>query len=358
MSGDRIAGRYQVLGALGQGAQGSVLLALDEQTQREVALKTLAEERVTPALAAVLRAEFEHLRSLDHPGLVRVLEFVVAEGRPYLVLERVGGEELTTWAARGDRVERALEIAEPLLRALSHLHRRGLCHLDVKPAHVLVAEGGQPVLLDLGLAARPGEVAEGGTPGYAAPEVLLGFPVDRRADLYGLGVTLLEACGSPLEALPQNARAFLERLLASDRNRRPSSAGEALAELSVARGVPSPAESDEGLLPIEGSLRGREAALAHLHEAEVALVTGLAGAGRSRLLREASLPAAREGALVLWVDFARGHLDDLGALAPLLTRFGVPLSGGDANVRRARILVEAGRRLLVAAEAQPLLVGR
>jgi DNA-binding NtrC family response regulator len=380
LAGHRIAGRYRVEGPLGEGAQGSVWRVVDEAQPGAPALAAKTVALADAAWTGLLRAEFEHQRGLSHPGLVGVVDFVVdADGRPFLLSRVVEGRDLLAEAAAAGapsspgRVARVLDVAEGVLRALEHLHARGLCHLDVKPAHV-VLERGQPVLLDLGLAARSGEVAQRGTPGYVAPEVALGHPVDRRADLYSLGVTLLHAItgvapapdgapdpGAADAAASGPARAFVSALLRPDRTARPASASAALALLGRAPEVAGP------LPPIEAPFAEREQALARLlapleaADADpVALVVGPRGAGRSRLLREAATRTLGRGAQVVLARFdespARGPF---GALAPLLTRLGVPLTevaGAAADLARARVLVETRRRATLAADAGPLVL--
>ncbi|MGE0709170.1 MAG: sigma 54-interacting transcriptional regulator [Planctomycetota bacterium] len=345
-----LAGRYRVEGTLGRGGQGEVLAGVDLRTGAEVALKTTAEG------SAALAAELELLARLSHPGLVAVRELLVADGRPWLVTARVRGTPLLEVAAAAGppaspaRVARVLGLCPAVLAALHHLHGRGWCHLDLKPAHVLVTAPDRPVLLDLGLAARSGDLAQGGTAAYAAPELLLGHPIDRRADLYGLGATLLEAAvGAParegLERLEPGPGRFLAALLARDRCARPESCAAALSLLGellgeLLGGAP-PELPPEQLPEVEGPLRERADALARLARPGVTLITGPAGSGRSRLLREASARRLEAGALTLRVEFGAALPEPYGALAPALTRLGVPVSGP-----REGVLVAAGRRLL------------
>ncbi|AKF07247.1 serine/threonine-protein kinase [Sandaracinus amylolyticus] len=202
-----LAGRYQLLDVLGEGANAVVWRALDSASGNLVAVK-----RLRPALASVeewrarLRREGRAIVTLRHPGVVRVSELAEEDGgAPYLVMELFYGETLATRLARVGRLghEEALAIAVPLLDALSAVHAHGLVHRDVKPSNVMLVKelrGDRVVLLDFGLACLldgtqrvTREGARIGTPVYMSPEQARGVPqIDVRADVWAVGGLLYE----------------------------------------------------------------------------------------------------------------------------------------------------------------------
>src|SRR4051794_9522127 len=148
----------------------------------------LAEERVRTAVLT----EGALLTTLTHPHLVRGYEFVTTPA-PAVVLEAVPGA--TGSALIDDRrfgVADAALLGRQLVSVLGYLHRQGWVHLDVKPDNV-VAQEARAVLIDLGLATRPGRIERGmGTDGYAAPEQDAGGTVSPATDVWGLAATLFE----------------------------------------------------------------------------------------------------------------------------------------------------------------------
>jgi serine/threonine protein kinase len=150
-----------------------------------------------PRAARSLGREVTALAGATHPALPRLL----ADGRsaqvPYLVVEYLDGPALDEELGKGPlSSQEVVQLAGPLLSALSYLHERGLAHVDVKPPNVIL-RCGQPVLIDFG-SARPLGAPQPpgrpiGSPGYSAPELEAGEPIAATVDLYGLGVVLYEA---------------------------------------------------------------------------------------------------------------------------------------------------------------------
>jgi serine/threonine-protein kinase len=176
--------------------------------RRQVALKLLEPGAVPDAGGVELAARFERearaVARLDHPGCVRVLDHGrTVDRQMYLAMELLDGATLAaTLRDEGTLSEtRAVRIARELLRALAHAHRAGVLHRDVKPANVMwTTRDGAPrlVLIDFGLARLADDALITGagicmgSPGYLAPERLLGRSYDARADLYAIGVMLYE----------------------------------------------------------------------------------------------------------------------------------------------------------------------
>ena len=203
-------GAYEVLGVLGEGGMGRVYLAAraDQQYQRKVAIKTLRANPLEPRREEMLaRFELERqaLAQLEHPNIARLYDAGRDDsGDPYLVLEHVDGAPIDAYCDQHLLgVEARLELFLEVCRAVEAAHRNLLVHRDLKPSNILVRKGGQPVLLDFGIAklldpGRKGELlltrpgSRPMTPGYASPEQVRGEPITTASDVYSLGVLLYE----------------------------------------------------------------------------------------------------------------------------------------------------------------------
>ncbi|MCW5735450.1 MAG: protein kinase [Enhydrobacter sp.] len=231
--GSRIA-RYEVKGVLGQGGFGITYLALDEQLGREVAIK-----EYLPSLLAIRRhgadvmprsaqmadefnwgrerfvAEARILATLyDAPGVVRVHDFLEANGTAYMIMECVQGRTLEKVLAERTRLGpgEIATILEPLLLGLERVHAAGFLHRDIKPANILLRPDGRPTLIDFGAsrAAAAGMASATTaifTPGYSAPEQITSANQGPWTDIYSLAATLHRAITG---ALPPSS---FERLL-------------------------------------------------------------------------------------------------------------------------------------------------
>ena len=203
-------GPYVILDKLGAGGMGEVYLADDPRLRRKVALKRLLDSRLTQAGARDrLLHEARAAATLAHPGIAAVFDVVEADEAAWIVMEYVPGETLRARARRGPLpAAQAIDIGIQLADALADAHAHGVIHRDLKPANVRVTGGGKVKILDFGIAktldpppdqdaptmeAAIGEaVAMLGTPGYAAPEQMLGRTADSRSDIFGLGAVLFE----------------------------------------------------------------------------------------------------------------------------------------------------------------------
>lgn len=199
----RRLGPYEVTGLLGRGGMGIVYRGFDTRLERPVAIKALPPEFTNDdRLRARLRREAMAAAALSHPGIATVFALEEVEGHVYLVNEYVPGRTLrATMAAEPGPmpVPRVLAIAGDVARALAAAHAAGVVHRDLKPENVMHTPGGAIKVVDFGLArfeqgderlTRTGGLP--GTPGYIAPEVVRGDPVDARADQYAFGVLLWE----------------------------------------------------------------------------------------------------------------------------------------------------------------------
>jgi predicted Ser/Thr protein kinase len=191
-SGDVVAGRYTIEGALSSGAMGAVYRARDKNG-RDVAVKRLIDPRQT----ARFEIEARLLAQLKHPRVVRVIDYFQDKSGNYLVMEMVRGTDLGAIlderGGEGLPVPEAVEYARQACEALQYVHDQQIVHRDVKPQNMILGEGGI-VLVDFGIAREldyedPGTRAIG-TPRFMAPEVLVGEAVSPRSDVYGLAATL------------------------------------------------------------------------------------------------------------------------------------------------------------------------
>ncbi|HZC31348.1 MAG TPA: serine/threonine-protein kinase, partial [Gaiellaceae bacterium] len=246
MSAKLVAGRYEIERPLGHGAFATVDLARDVELDRPVALKRLADNlsRDEDLRARFLR-EARLAARLSHPNVVRVYDVGEDDDRPFIAMEYVDGQTLGDLVARRGPLppEEVVEIGVQACRALAAAHDAGLVHRDVK-SHNLFLEGDRTLKLgDFGIAVGlegtrmtvAGTVL--GTAAYLAPEQARGEEVTAAADIYALGVVLVELLtGTP----DRDARLYgplgdvVARCLAEDPRARPASAAELAAELAAA----------------------------------------------------------------------------------------------------------------------------
>jgi TolB-like protein/Flp pilus assembly protein TadD len=191
---------YRLLERIGRGAMGEVWLAEDTQLPRRVAVKLLPRELALDAQAVErLLREAQAAASVDHPNVVIVYEAGMADGHPYLVMQRVEGETLEQRLRRGSLpIDEAVRLATAIADALAEVHALGIVHRDLKPSNVMLTARG-PKVLDFGIAAVRGaeRMTEAGslvgTPLFMSPEQMRGLPADNRSDLWSLGVILYES---------------------------------------------------------------------------------------------------------------------------------------------------------------------
>jgi serine/threonine protein kinase len=269
-----IDGRYRAERRLGSGGMAEVWCAQDEVLGRRVAVKLMggrfAED---PEFHERFRREAQAAAGLTHPNIVAIFDRSEWDGTPYIAMELVDGKTLKELVTERGPLppDIAIGLTEQILRALGYAHRRGIVHRDIKPQNVILDGDGQAKVADFGIA-RAGDTSEMtetgaivGTVQYLSPEQAEGRPVDRRADLYSVGVVLYELLtgrvpfdgeapisiaikhinehpvppGQLRPGIPPAVEAVVMQALEKDPARRFQSAEEFIAALERARHAPT-----------------------------------------------------------------------------------------------------------------------
>jgi class 3 adenylate cyclase len=224
----------EVLAEIGRGGMGIVFRARQRSLQRDVAVKLLdPRNQWTRSQLKRFHKEVLLAASLSHPCIAHIHWVKQQENLFYFVMELIDGPSLQELLGRRRlRLAALVKIFGDVCDGLDHAHGQGVVHRDLKPANILVQLDGEPdadelsvaraVLVDFGLAARPGESStteEGllmGTPAYMSPEQARGRPTDQRSDLYSLGITLFEAVTGRVPYLAPTPLAMALKHLSED----------------------------------------------------------------------------------------------------------------------------------------------
>jgi len=298
---DRVfGGRYRVTGTLGHGGMASVYRAVDEQLGREVAVKVFRIGAVDNGERARAEAEIHTLAALRSPSLVTLYDAALddVDGDSYLVMELVPGSDLDTRLREGplDTTTTA-RVGAQVAEGLAAVHAQGIVHRDVKPANVLLESDGEHVkLADFGIALlRDAARVTGtgtviGTAAYISPEQVLGREVTGQADVYALGLVLLQCLtgerpfpGSAVESatarltrgpeidqhLPTAWRTLLHVMTAQDPGERPTAAEAARRLRALER---------DGTAPATQLLPGSPGSLTRAAGGAAGAAAGVAGA--------------------------------------------------------------------------------
>ena len=213
-------GRYRVDHVLGSGGMALVYQARDEELDRPVAIKVLADNLAADeAFRKRFLREARLAAQLAHPNVVQVYDSGEADGRPYIVMEYVDGETLAELLSRRGRLPpaEAVELALQVCAGLEHAHRAGLVHRDIKPQNVLIRDDGTVKIVDFGIArsAQGTQLTETGsvlgTAAYLAPEQAAGEEVTAATDVYALGVVLYEMVTGRTPHSAESLTQFLAR---------------------------------------------------------------------------------------------------------------------------------------------------
>lgn len=196
-------GKFKILRVIGRGGMGTVYEATDEDTGMKVAVK-VSLDNANDELLGRFEREALIMKQLNHPNIVRLLDFGRDDGRVYIAMEYLDGITLEGILNQRGKlpVELAVAIAKPVAEAADYIHEQGFVRNDIKPTNIVLTGAGRVCLLDFGIS-RPvnsdsdllnkfDTKTEGiiGTPQFMAPEQLKNYTVDRRSDIYSLGIIL------------------------------------------------------------------------------------------------------------------------------------------------------------------------
>ena len=266
LTGTRL-GQYEIVERLGGGGMAVVYRAVQQPLGREVALKALSSELFQDeGFVKRFETEAKTLAKLDHPNILPIYDFEVLDGNAFLTMPLIRGGTLRDILNRGPMEPLvAWRYLREIGDGLQHAHDAGIVHRDLKPTNVLIHGDGRAMLADFGLARGAGQPTHLttiglaiGTPGYMAPEQVMGHDVDKRADIYAMGVLTFEmltgrlpfagtnrmevayaTVNSPIPSavklnanLPDELDQLLTRVLAKDPGQRPQSVRELLAQMA------------------------------------------------------------------------------------------------------------------------------
>src|SRR5438477_354450 len=293
LTGTRV-GSYEIVERLGGGGMAVVYRAVQQPLGREVALKALSPELFQDdGFVKRFETEAKTLARLDHPNILPIYDFEVIDGNAFLTMPLIRGGTLRDILNRGtlDPLT-AWRYLREIGDGLQHAHDAGIVHRDLKPTNVLIHSDGRAMLADFGLARGAGQPTHLttiglaiGTPGYMAPEQVMGHDVDKRADIYAMGVLTFEmltgrlpyigsnrmevayaTVNSPIPSavkinpnLPDELDVLLAKVLAKDPAQRPQTVRELLALMAR---LPQRRTSASGVVaapPVESLSRLNEA---------------------------------------------------------------------------------------------------
>ena len=266
LTGTRV-GQYEIVERLGGGGMAVVYRAVQQPLGREVALKALSSELFQDdGFVKRFETEAKTLAKLDHPNILPIYDFEMNDGVAYLTMPLIRGGTLRDVLNRGalDTLT-AWRYLREIGDGLQHAHDAGIVHRDLKPTNVLIHADGRAMLADFGLARGAGQPTHLttiglaiGTPGYMAPEQVMGHDVDKRADIYAMGVLTFEmltgrlpfigsnrmevaysTVNAPIPsavklnaALPDELDQLLAKVLAKDPAQRPQTVRDLLAQMA------------------------------------------------------------------------------------------------------------------------------
>jgi len=217
-------GKYDVQKLLGKGATGTVYLAKDTFSGKEVALKTIEPEVFRdPEFGTVYRSQFLNEASLAgkirHPHIVAILDAVVEENSGYIAMEIVTGGDLSQFV-KPDKllpIEDVLQIGFKCCGALDYAFAQGIVHRDIKPANIMIAQGTDVKIADFGAAilrkSKNVQTAAMGSPFYMSPEQIEGKELTFHSDMYSLGVVLYELITGKRPFVADSLEALVKKIL-------------------------------------------------------------------------------------------------------------------------------------------------
>ena len=352
--GSIVVGRYRLVALLGKGGMGEVYRADDLTLDQPVALKFLPEGvAANDARLAQFHNELRIARQVSHKNVCRLYDLGDTDGRRFLTMEYVDGEDLSASLRRFGRIppDKAIQIARQLCAGITAAHEKGVLHRDLKPANVMLDGNGDVRITDFGIATAAADAASGGvvgTPHYMAPELLAGRAASAKSDIYALGLILFEVFtgkrayeaktlgelkqlhdtgtvttpSSIVHDLDPAVERVILRCLEKDPEKRPGSAltvaaslpgGDPLAAALAAGETPSPellvAAGESEAMPVRRALAIAAACL-------VGLLASIAPLTRGSLVGHVSLPIPRDAL----ADRGNQIIRKLGYVGPFADR--------------------------------------
>lgn len=322
--GTLLAGRYRMAGLLGRGGMGEVYRAHDLTLGQDVAIKFIPQRFADdPRFMDRFLGEARIARSITHPNVCRVHDIGDAQGRRFLSMELISGEDLGSLLRRIGRLplEKATELAQQLCAGLAALHEQGVLHRDLKPDNVMIDARGRLKITDFGLAAVAEELEDNelgdGTPAYMSPEQAAGREVSVASDIYALGLLLYEIL-TGVHAVSGHSRAADSRVTPPHQGRGRVS--------SLVPGVPSevdevidaclarePSDRPRSVMSVAAALPGGDPVAAAIAAGRAPSVETLIAAGpRATLARPVALVLLGVAALAL--AFLAGSYSRVAAL--------------------------------------------
>lgn len=191
---------YEIVSLIGKGGMGTVYLGINSSIGQKVAIKVLNEELVGSQMVRDrMKKEAQTLLLLDHPGIVKLLNYVEQDDNVFLIMEFVEGESLQEFLTETNGLiveDRAYDIIREILEAFEYAHEHNVIHRDIKPANIFITKDKHIKVLDFGIAHLVTESNDSekgwlvGTPAYMSPEQVNCEELDNRSDIYSLGVLI------------------------------------------------------------------------------------------------------------------------------------------------------------------------
>ena len=200
-TGSTFAGRYQIIEELGKGGMGRVYKVLDKETKEKIALKLIKSDIAADKKTVErFRNELTTARKIVQKNVCRMFDLGREKDSYYITMEYISGQDLRGLIRQTGQltVGKAVSVAKQICEGLTEAHGLGVVHRDLKPNNIMIDSGGNAKIMDFGIArAVKGKSITGsgvmlGTPQYMSPEQVEGKEVDKRSDIYSLGIILYE----------------------------------------------------------------------------------------------------------------------------------------------------------------------
>jgi serine/threonine protein kinase len=343
--GTILADRYRIIGLIGRGGMGEVYRADDLKLGQPVALKFLPKALADDSVRRErLFAEVRIARQVSHPNICRVYDISEFEGRHFLTMEYIDGEDLASLLKRIGSLHgaKALDVARQLCAGLAAAHDKGVLHRDLKPANVMIDGRGRVRITDFGLAVAADEEVNdadvSGTPPYMAPEQFAGKGASVRSDIYALGLIFYEVF--------TGRRAFDAKTLAELRSKKETSSPTAPSEIArdidpiVERVILRCIEKDPRQRPasaaqVAAALPGRDPLAAAIAAGETPSPEMVAASGSDEGLKP----------WIAWVCLAL-IIFGLGALVAIERRFDSNIMNSISMEKPPEVLAQTARDIL------------